>query len=116
MMLTRCSSAVARPYRSFGRFWAICCGYAEHPAITIDGKEMRRSFDKAPPSYGLICEPEHCHRLCSWCAAKPCTKCQEWGEIQICELIEMLDVRGITITADALHCQQEACDLIVGRR
>ena len=36
------------------------------------------------------------------------------GEIlALRELIEMLDVRGITITADALHCQRETCELIV---
>ena len=36
------------------------------------------------------------------------------GEILVLrELIEMLDIRGITITADALHCQRETCDLIV---
>ena len=29
------------------------------------------------------------------------------------ELIEMLDIRGITITADALHCQRETCEMIV---
>ena len=36
------------------------------------------------------------------------------GEIlALRELIEMLDIRGITITADALHCQRETCELIV---
>ena len=36
------------------------------------------------------------------------------GEIlALRELIEMLDIHGITITADALHCQRETCDLIV---
>ncbi len=29
------------------------------------------------------------------------------------ELIEMFDICGITITADALHCQRETCELIV---
>ena len=29
------------------------------------------------------------------------------------ELTRMLDIRGITITADALHCQRETCELIV---
>ena len=29
------------------------------------------------------------------------------------ELIKMLDMCGITITADALHCQRETCELIV---
>ena len=29
------------------------------------------------------------------------------------DLIRMLDIRGITVTADALHCQRETCDLII---
>ena len=29
------------------------------------------------------------------------------------ELIEMLDIRGITMTADALYCQRETCELIL---
>ena len=36
------------------------------------------------------------------------------GEIlALRKLIEALDIRSITITADALHCQRETCDLIV---
>ncbi len=36
------------------------------------------------------------------------------GEIlALRELIEMPDIRGITVTADALHCQHETCELIV---
>ena len=36
------------------------------------------------------------------------------GEISaLRDLIKMLDIRGITITADALHCQRETCELIV---
>ena len=29
------------------------------------------------------------------------------------ELVKMLYIRGITITADALHCQRKTCELIV---
>lgn len=36
------------------------------------------------------------------------------GEIvALRKLIQMLDIRGITITADALHCQRETCESIV---
>ncbi len=36
------------------------------------------------------------------------------GEIlALRELIKMLDIKGMTITADALHCQRETCELIV---
>lgn len=38
------------------------------------------------------------------------------GEIMaLRELVETLDIRGITIAADALQCQREDCELIVKR-
>ena len=57
----------------FDRFRSdFAAAHAEHPAIAIDGKEMRRSCDKAAAQLsGQSCEPEYCHCLCSWCAAKP---------------------------------------------
>ena len=33
--------------------------------------------------------------------------------LSLCKLVKMLDVRGITITADALHCRSKTCELTV---
>jgi hypothetical protein len=85
---------------------------AEHPAIAIDGKEMRRSFDKAAAQSNLnfVTAFAHGARL----SLGMTQSAKGGGEIlALREMIEMLDVRGITITADALHCQRETCELIV---
>lgn len=85
---------------------------AEHPAIAIDGKEMRRSFDKAAAQSNLNVVTAFAHGARLSLGMTQTAK--GGGEIlALRELIEMLDVRGITITADALHCQRETCDLIV---
>ena len=86
--------------------------HAEHPAIAIDGKEMRRSFDKAAAQSNLNVVTAFAHgaRL----SLGMTQSAKGGGEIlALRELIEMLDIRGITITADALHCQRETCELIV---
>jgi predicted transposase YbfD/YdcC len=86
--------------------------HTEYPAIAIDGKEMRRSFDKAAAQSNLNVVTAFAHgaRL----SLGMTQSAKGGGEIlALRELIEMLDIRGITITADALHCQRETCDLIV---
>ena len=86
--------------------------HAEHPAIAIDGKQMRRSFDKAAAQSNLNVVTAFAHgaRL----SLGMTQSAKGGGEIlALRELITMLDIRGITITADALHCQRETCDLIV---
>ncbi len=86
--------------------------YAEQPAIAIDGKEMRRSFDKAAAQSNLNVVTAFAHGARLSLGITKSTK--GGGEIlALRELIEMLDIRGITITADALHCQRETCELIV---
>ncbi|WP_419738547.1 ISAs1 family transposase [Ruegeria sp.] len=86
--------------------------HAEHPAIAIDGKEMRRSFDRAASQSNLNVVTAFAHGARLSLGVTQSAK--GGGEIlALRELIEMLDIRGITITADALHCQRETCDLIV---
>ena len=84
----------------------------EEPAIAIDGKEMRRSFDRAAgqSNMNIVTAFAHGARLTLGISQSA----KGGGEIlALRELIEMLDIRGITITADALHCQRETCELIV---
>lgn len=86
--------------------------YGEQPAIAIDGKEMRRSFDKAAEqsNMNIVTAFAHGARLSLGITQSG----KGGGEIlALRELIAMLDIRGITITADALHCQRETCELIV---
>ncbi len=87
-------------------------GYGEESAIAINGKEMRRSFDRATEqsNMNIVTAFAHGARLSLGITQSP----RGGGEIlALRELIEMLDIRSITITADALHCQRETCDLIV---
>ena len=97
----------------FDKFRAdFAAGAGDEPAIAIDGKEMRRSFDKAAErsNMNIVTAFAHGARL----TLGVTESAKGGGEIlALRELIEMLDIRGITITADALHCQRETCELIV---
>ena len=82
---------------------------AAHPAIAIDGKEMRRSFDKAAEQSNLNIVTAFAHGARLPLGGAESVK--GGGEIlALREPIEMRDIRGITITADALHCQRETCE------
>jgi hypothetical protein len=73
---------------------------------------MRRSFDKAAEqsNMNIVTAFAHGARL----SLGIVESAKGGGEIlALRKLIKMLDVRGITITADALHCQRETCELIV---
>ena len=85
---------------------------AEQLAIAIDGKEMRRSFDKAAEKSNMNIVTAFAHGARLTLGITQSAK--GGGEIlALRELIKMLDIRGITIPADALHCQRETCELIV---
>ena len=84
----------------------------ENPAIAIDGKEMRRSFDKAAEQSNMNIVTAFAHDARLTLGITQSAK--GGGEIlALRELIKMLDIHGITITADALHCQRETCEVIV---
>ena len=97
----------------FDKFRADFAAKAEDvPAIAIDGKEMRRSFDKAAEqsNMNIVTAFAYGARL----SLGITESAKGGGEIlALRKLIGMLDVHGITITADALHCQRETCELIV---
>ena len=83
-------------------------------AIAIDGKELRGSFDKAAKksNLNLVTAFAHGARL-----SLGITQSAKAGSeiLALRELIKMLDIRGITLTADALHCQRETCELIAAQ-
>ena len=73
---------------------------------------MRRSFDKAAErsDMNIVTAFAHGARL----ALGVAESAKGGGEIlALRDLVEMLDICGITITADALHCQHKTCELIV---
>ena len=81
-------------------------------AIAIDGKEMRRSFDRAAEKSGLNVVTAFAHGARLSLGVTESAK--GGGEIPaLRELVKMLDIKGAMITADALHCQRETCEVIV---
>lgn len=97
----------------FDKFRAdFTAGSGEQLAIAIDGKEMRRSFDRAAEQSNMNIVTAFAHGARLTLGITQSAK--GGGEIlALRDLIEMLDIRGLTVTADALHCQRETCEVIV---
>jgi predicted transposase YbfD/YdcC len=80
--------------------------------IAIDGKALRRSFDHAWDKSGL-------HLVTAWCVQENLVLAQQAvdqksNEITaVPELLNMLDLRGTVVTADALNTQKEIAAQIV---
>lgn len=83
-------------------------------AIAIDGKVMRRSFDKASDQSALNVVTAFAHDTHLSLGIE--TGGKGGAEIiALRELVKRLDIRSKIITADALHCQRETCEIIVGQ-
>jgi len=83
------------------------------PHIAIDGKTLRRSFNRAAGLGPL-------HTVCAWAVKQHLTLAQvavdgKSNEITaIPRLLELLDVHGALVTIDAMGCQKEIAAKIVG--
>ena len=83
--------------------------------IAFDGKTLRGSFDKASHKSAL-------HSVSAWaCGLKMCIalksvedKSNEIPAVQ--QLIDMLDLTGAVVTADAMHCQRETVRKIIAKQ
>jgi predicted transposase YbfD/YdcC len=82
--------------------------------ISFDGKTLRGSFDVASGKSAL-------HSVSAWaCGLRMCLalksvedKSNEIPAVQ--QLIDMLDLQGAVVTADAMHCQRETASKIVAK-
>jgi predicted transposase YbfD/YdcC len=82
--------------------------------VAFDGKALRGSFDAAAGKSAL-------HSVSAWaCGLKMCIalksvadKSNEIPAVQ--QLIDMLDLKGAVVTADALHCQRETTAKIIAK-
>jgi predicted transposase YbfD/YdcC len=82
--------------------------------VVFDGKTLRGSFDIASNKSAL-------HSVSAWaCGLKICIglksvedKSNEIPAVQ--QLIDMLDLAGAVVTADAMHCQRETADKIIAK-
>jgi len=98
---------------AFSRFMAVfaegCTG-----SVAIDGKTARRSFDRASAASPL-------HLLSAWACEQRLVLAQrkvdgEGNEITAMgALLELLDLKGRLVTADAMHCQRETAQAIIER-
>ena len=83
--------------------------------MAIDGKTLRRSFDKAGKK-GAI------HMVSAWCSEQNLVLGQtrvdeKSNEITaIPELLDLLDIHGAIITIDAMGCQREIARLIIDKK
>jgi predicted transposase YbfD/YdcC len=93
--------------RFMARFAAAC-----HGVVAIDGKVLRRSFDKASGKSAL-------HMVSAW----GCEQRLVLGQIAtdaksneitaVPRLLKMLSLEGATVTVDALNCQREIAQQII---
>jgi predicted transposase YbfD/YdcC len=83
--------------------------------IAIDGKTIRRSFDKASGKAAI-------HMVSAWCDANHLVLGQVSTEEKsneitaIPQLLEMLDIRDAVVTTDAMGCQKAIAEKIVERK
>jgi predicted transposase YbfD/YdcC len=83
--------------------------------VAFDGKTLRGSFDDASGKSAL-------HSVSAWaCGLRLCIalksvdeKSNEIPAVQ--QLIEVLDLAGAVVTADALHCQRETAGKIIAKQ
>lgn len=82
--------------------------------VALDGKTLRGSFDRASGRSAL-------HSVSAWvCGLKLCLglksvddKSNEIPAVQ--QLIDLLDLAGAVVTADAMHCQRETAEKIIAK-
>ena len=83
--------------------------------VAFDGKTLRGSFDNASNQSAL-------HSVSAWaCGLRMCMalksvedKSNEIPAVQ--QLIDMLDLAGAVVTADAMHCQRETAGKILAKQ
>ncbi len=82
--------------------------------VAIDGKTMRRSFDTAAGQSPLhVVTAFACERRLV--LAQTSVRDKENEIIAARDVLEMFDIKGMLVTADALHCNAKTTRLIVDR-
>ncbi len=95
--------------------WASSLHLAIKGVVAIDGKTLRRSFDKAGGKSAI-------HMVSAWCSEQNLVLAQtrvdkKSNEITaIPELLELLEIEGTIITIDAMGCQRDIAQLIISKK
>jgi len=83
--------------------------------VAFDGKTLRGSFDNASNQSAL-------HSVSAWaCGLRMCMALKSVGDKSneipaVQQLIDMLDLAGAVVTADAMHCQRETAGKIIAKQ
>jgi len=83
--------------------------------VAFDGKTLRGSFDNASNQSAL-------HSVSAWaCGLRMCMALKSVGDKSneipaVQQLIDMLDLAGAVVTADAMHCQRETAGKILAKQ
>lgn len=97
----------------FGRF-VEAFTRASAELVAVDGKSLRRSFDRAQAGSAL-------NLICAWAAEQRLVLAQRavpaGGEeiTALPKLLAMLDLAGRVVSADAMHCQKDTARQILGQ-
>ena len=95
--------------------WASSLQQAIKGVVAVDGKTLRRSFDKAGGK-GAI------HMVSAWCSEQNMVLGQtrvdkKSNEITaIPELLKLLEIEGAIVTIDAMGCQRDIAQLIIKKK
>jgi len=98
--------------RCFSKWMAALAEASAGRLVAIDGKTLRRSFDKATNRAAI-------HMVSAWCETNRLVLGQlateeKSNEIKaIPQLLKMLDVRDAVVTIDAMGCQKAIAQVIV---
>jgi predicted transposase YbfD/YdcC len=80
--------------------------------IAVDGKTLRRSFNKASGKLGI-------HMVSAWCHETGMVLGQVKTDVKsneitaVPKLIKLLDIRGATVSGDAMNCQKKIVKTII---
>jgi len=95
----------------FSRWVSAACAHVDGEVIAVDGKTLRRSYDRESSKAAL-------HMVSAWASenslalgqVKTADKSNEITAIP--ELLEVLNVSGCIVTIDAMGCQQDITEAI----
>lgn len=98
------------------RRWLEALSVGPDDQVAIDGKSLRRSFEQSWDKSGMV------HIVSAFATNNRLALAQQaaegkGGEIKAIEaLLKTLDLKGATVTIDAIGCQKSIVELIVGRK
>jgi len=98
--------------RCFGQWTLALAALPGRRLVATDGKTLRRSFDHTSEKAAI-------HMVSAWCETNQTvlgqvTCAAKSNEITaLPKLLELLDLRGAVVTADAMHCQRATAKKIV---